>query len=662
MRAEARRRSLALARASGLAVAAIGTVALIGWMWGAPGLTTLLPGLATMKVNTALGLVLSGILLAMAQRQPLARPAAAAFESLAALIAVLGALTLSQDLLGWNAGIDNLLIPDLYTDAASFPGRMSLASSAGFMITGSGLFLVHRRRARLAIDILTVALALLALVGLTGYLYHVRQLYEFRPFDTLALHTALSFLLLAVGIFCGRPEGGWITLIAADNLGAALARRLLPAAVLGPLVLGWLRLEGEHSGLYGNDIGTALFVAATVLLLGAAVLWSGRAITRIDRNRQLAHQAFLESEERFGAVANAAPILIWTAFPGGDRSYIANRAWIRFSGLEIDASPPASWAANLHPDDLDSCRQALARAQREHAPFTAEYRLRNGSGEYRWMLDTGTPRYAETGAFEGFIGCTLDVQERNQARITLARQASELRRANTELEEYAVVASHDLQEPLRQAQVFAQLLERRYRGRLDADADEFIRYLVHAVQRMRQLIADLVTHSHIAMQKEAVFEPVSAANAAEEALHRCQNLIEETGAVIHRTPLPVVNGNPAQIERLFQHLIANAITYRSAEAPEIHLTAEAAEDDTYVFAVQDNGVGIAPEYHQRIFGLFERLDAGSGQRTGIGLALCKRIVEGHGGKIWVRSAPGEGTTFYFSLPAAGAAFSAAGAP
>lgn len=661
MRAAARRCCLRFSHASALAVTVIGALALAGWIWDVPTLTAIMPGLASMKVNTASGFILSGASLAITQRGRLSRMAVAILAGVACLIAVLGAVTLSQDLFGWTAGLDTLLLPDRYTAPDRFPGRMSPATAAGFLFAGPALFLVHCRRMRKTIDVLAVALGTLALVGLTGYVFQVRQLYEFRPYDTLALHTALSFLLLAAGLFAGPPEGGWIALIAGDNLGAALARRMLPAALLVPFVLGWLRLAGQRAGLYGTDLGIAILVAATILLLGAAVLWSGRAITRIDRNRQLLHQAFLDSEARFGAVANAAPILIWTVSPGGERTYVSNRAWLRFSGQETESSPGASWSASVHPEDLKTCADALDRARQEHSRLRSEYRLRGPTGEYRWMLDTATPRFGEDGEFQGFVGCSIDVHELHQARETLLRQTAELRRANTELEEYAMVASHDLQEPLRLVHAYAQLLARRYRGQLDADADEFLGYITGGVTRVRQLIQDLVSHSRLAIEKDTVFEPVDAEKAAEAALRRCQDLVEETGAVIHRSPLPVVNGNPAQIERVFHSLIANALTYRSAAAPRIDLRCEA-HNGSYVFAVRDNGVGIAPEYHQRIFRLFERLERGGNQRTGAGLALCKRIVEGHGGRIWVRSAPGEGATFYFSLPAAGGASSVAGAP
>ena len=225
-----------------------------------------------------------------------------------------------------------------------------------------------------------------------------------------------------------------------------------------------------------------------------------------------------------------------------------------------------------------------------------------------------------------------------------------LERSNHELEQLAYVASHDMQEPLRMVASYLQLVADRYRGRLDADADEFIGYAVDGAKRMQALINDLLSYSRLGT-KARPFEPTDCNAVAHTALHHLQVAIEESGAHIDCGPLPAVRGDATQLLQLFQNLLANAIKFRRAgEPPLVRLSAQAV-DDGWRFAVRDNGIGIAPEYFERVFVLFQRLHGRTEYPgTGIGLALCKKIVERHGGLIGVESELGRGSTFWFTLP------------
>jgi light-regulated signal transduction histidine kinase (bacteriophytochrome) len=241
---------------------------------------------------------------------------------------------------------------------------------------------------------------------------------------------------------------------------------------------------------------------------------------------------------------------------------------------------------------------------------------------------------------------------RKDAEATLARKIDELSRSNEELSLFANVASHDLQEPLRMVASYTQLLARRYKGRLDADADEFIAFAVDGATRMQQLIQDLLMYSRLGASP-GLFRDASSESALGKALDNLRAAIGESGAVVTHDPLPMVHADEAQIVQLFQNLIGNAIKYHSAGAPEIHVSASRDGPRYWRFSVTDNGIGIKPEYFERIFGMFQRLHrreefAG----TGIGLAICKKIVERHGGRISVQSEPGLGSTFQFALAAA----------
>jgi len=243
-----------------------------------------------------------------------------------------------------------------------------------------------------------------------------------------------------------------------------------------------------------------------------------------------------------------------------------------------------------------------------------------------------------------------DLERRVDERTRdLATQAQELARSNAELEQFAYVASHDLQEPLRMVASYTQLLARRYRGRLDANADDFIGFAVDGVTRMQTLINDLLTYSRIGSQAKELVD-VDCETVFDQAMQNLTTSLRENGATVTHDSLPVVRGDVTQLVQLFQNLIGNAIKFHDAAPPRVHVSAQTAGRD-YRFSFLDNGIGIDPEYQEKIFVIFQRLHNRSEYPgTGIGLAICKKIVERHGGHIWVESQTGKGSNFCFTMP------------
>jgi PAS domain S-box-containing protein len=244
-----------------------------------------------------------------------------------------------------------------------------------------------------------------------------------------------------------------------------------------------------------------------------------------------------------------------------------------------------------------------------------------------------------------------EVRQRRRAEASLAATVRELERSNQELAQFAYVASHDLQEPLRMVTSYLQLLERRYTEQLDNDAHEFIGYAVGGARHMKELINDLLEYSRVGSRAEPL-QPVDLEEVFRRALAHLAPSIEELGARVTRDPLPTALADDSQLEQVFLNLLSNALKFRGPAAPRIHVSARRL-DGTWRFSVADNGIGIEAQFFERIFVLFQRLHTREHYPgTGIGLAICKKIVERHGGRIWVESEPGKGTTFHFTLHAA----------
>ncbi|MCS6290730.1 MAG: hypothetical protein H8K10_17370 [Nitrospira sp.] len=235
-----------------------------------------------------------------------------------------------------------------------------------------------------------------------------------------------------------------------------------------------------------------------------------------------------------------------------------------------------------------------------------------------------------------------------EARQKLEESVAELGRSNADLQQFAYVASHDLQEPLRMVSSYTQLLARRYKGKLDADADEFIAFAVDGANRMQRLIQDLLAYSRVNTGGRQ-FEPTAMETVLQAALDNLTNAVKESQAFITHDPLPAVMGDDKQLVQLFQNLLSNAVKFGGAQPPRIHISAKQA-DGEWLFSVRDHGIGIDPQYADRIFVIFQRLHTREEYPgTGIGLAICKKIVERHGGRMWVESELGKGATFYFTM-------------
>jgi light-regulated signal transduction histidine kinase (bacteriophytochrome) len=282
---------------------------------------------------------------------------------------------------------------------------------------------------------------------------------------------------------------------------------------------------------------------------------------------------------------------------------------------------------------------------------TVEIPILNVNGEVRSVLWNSAAIYGTDGiTIRSVIAQGQDITERKKAEEALNCTIAELRRSNQDLEQFAYIASHDLQEPLRNVTLFSQLFIRKFGDTLTSEGREYLDFVIEGSTRMSTLILDLLDYSRVSTRGEP-FILVDMNDVVEDAVSNLQALIQESGATVTADALPVVSADPIQIRQVFQNLIDNALKYRSAAPPKVHISA-VRKDNEWIFSVQDNGIGIAPEYHEKIFMLFKRLHTRQKYSgTGIGLSLVKKIIERHGGRIWVNSDEDKGATFFFALRA-----------
>jgi PAS domain S-box-containing protein len=368
--------------------------------------------------------------------------------------------------------------------------------------------------------------------------------------------------------------------------------------------------------------------------------------TRRDTETHLA-----QMEGRYRGLLEAAPDAMVVVNQAGEIVLLNVQAEKQFGysrdelvGQQVKNIIPEGFAERLIADGTRSAAQALAQQIGTGIELIA--RRKDGT-EFPIEIMLSPLESAEGVLVTAAI---RNITERKKSEEHLVKTVGELKRSNDELQQFAYVSSHDLQEPLRMVTSYTQLLAGRYKGRLDSDADEFIAFAVDGCNRMQGLIKDLLAYSRAGTNGKVLRE-VSAENALKEALANLRATIDQSSAVVTHDALPAIRTDEMQLTQVFQNLVGNAIKYHGTEVPHVHVSATKNGGNEWTFSVRDNGLGIDPQYFDRIFILFQRLHGRDEfEGTGIGLAICKKILERLGGRIWVESQPEKGSTFYFALP------------
>jgi signal transduction histidine kinase len=624
---------------------AVSAIVLLGWLADIQILIRPIPTLRGIPFNAALGLTLlaAGQLALASERRVLARACAAA--SLA-----LGAATLLQHVLGVALGLDELFVRARYG-----PPRMSINASAGITVLAAALLLAARSKGRtLALPRALLASGgwAVALTGAVGYLGGVPTAYGWGQFAPMAvqvppLMACATILALARAwqdsVTTEVPVPTWLTFaVGAGSLAATLVI--------------WQALEAaEHTAGHLDSalpvMTLAFGVAASATTTAAVEYWRRAHLLALALDHQ--NRVLAERDQYQDAVLETLPVGVFFANETG-LIYRANRAgrdiW---AGMRLVAPDEyhvykAWWAHS--GERIKNEDWALARAVFHGERSSGEIvDIECFDGSRKTIINTALPVHDAEGRRIGGVAVIQDITQRRAIERTLEDRTNDLERSNKDLAEFAYVASHDLQEPLRMVASYVQLLARRYKDSLDDDAREFINYAVDGAQRMQQLLSDLLAYSRAGSPQGPV-DCVDLNACATAAIQNLAAAVQESGATIRVAPLPSVQGRATQLTQVLQNIIGNALKFTGDRPPIVRVTATCDGGQATV-RVTDNGIGLDPAQAERIFLIFQRLnERGKYPGTGLGLAICKKIVGRHGGRIWVESQPGQGASFCFTLP------------
>lgn len=648
-------RSLRIAFLGGSVVVAVGLLVLAGWVTRNDSLLRVREEWTPMVPMTATAFVLSGaaLLAITATMLPGTRSPGrwrVVAMGLGAAVAVIGLRRSGLYLFGGSTHLDMLGF-----DPRGTPGQMAPMTAAGFSLAGTALAITARKHFLPAAQWLAGVVMFIGWIGITRYFYGGDQ---DGVFFRMAMHTALMFAVLGFGIFYARPDAGFMMVWNSDTAGGVLVRRLFPTALVVPVVVGWLRLQGERAGLYGLETGLAIFAMSNVLIFATLAWHTAGRLHREDLARRAAERTMVEEKDFSNALIDS--------LPGAFYLYNRNGKFLRwnrnfesvtgYSGAEIATMAPQRFIATA---DQEALAGRIADVF-EKGQSQLEAKLLSKDGRETPYFFTGIT--IPVGGETCLAGVGIDISERVEAEKKVgelnaelerrvAQRTAELQAKNRELETFTYSVSHDLKAPLRGIDGYSRLLLEDYSDKLDDEGRRFLGSVRQACLQMGQLIDDLLAYSQLerrainvtAVKPRAVLDSLPASYAED---------IRERGVVFNvNLPDVAVKADPNGLAQVLRNLLDNALKFsRLAKPPEIEIAGRV-EDGMAILWVKDNGIGFDMKFTDRIFDIFQRLHrAEDYPGTGIGLAIVRKAMERMGGRVWAVSAPGKGATFYIEIP------------
>lgn len=617
----------------------VSVLVLVAWEFEFESLKSIVHGWPTMKANTALCFLCSGIALYILQRK---NPRIRLVRMIGVFVGLIGLLTIYEYVSGNDAGIDQLFFHESIEQAGnSIPGRMGIVTAVSFAIVGFVLVTISVRSLMIVQQIILVSGIYIMLFIVNGFLFKYETIVSISPLIMVAVHTAILYILLAVALLSFTASTGFMALFVSDTSGGLILRRLYTGTIIIPFIIGWLRILGNDAGLYSPEFGVVLFVFLIILILGIFVSWVALHIHRLDQERTKIQEQLYVSREHYRNLFENAPVAMCRFHLSGAGITAANDKLVELMGLSKDE-------ILSHPHDIpwvepSVWERVIAGVNENGLVKDLETTIITKNGTNRYCLISAT-----LFLHESFIEVSwIDITERKRAEEQLTATLSELERSNKELEQFAYVVSHDLQAPLQSVAGYSELLLEENAVGVTSTQKEYLKNIGDALARMQSFIKNLLVYSQVGAKKK--FVTVAMEDVVEELLAMFSTQIQNKGVEIIVDPLPAITADQLQMKQLLQNLIGNALKFRTSEPLTIHISGREQEQE-WEFFVKDNGIGIEQKYFQQIFVVFQRLHTNyEYEGTGIGLALCKKIVDLHKGRIRVESEPGKGTTFYFTI-------------
>lgn len=694
--------SLKASQVASAIVILVGCVVLVGWIYNIAVLKSILPGFVAMRPNTALGFILAGGSLWLQSSIKKRSRGVYVFwrrligKGCSILVFLLGGLTLVEYFFRCDLHIDQLLFIQTAT-RDSFgtiaPGRMAFSTALSFFLSGLSLILLKARKQKIQqlAQGLTLVPALIGLIALIGYAYGVTAFTGIIfKLATMALHTAVTFIILSIGILLASPDRTLIQTILADTVGGVMARRLLPATVVIPFLLGWVRLQGEKAGLYGTEFGIALQVLSNIIIFAVLIYWNARVLNQTDLLRQQAEEGLRQahdeledrvsertaelssalsalqreitehkqadellhqSMQRYRFLADAVPQIVWTAQPDGYLDYY-NQRWHNYTGMTLEQTEGWGWEPVLHPDDLQLAIARWTQAYQTGESYEIEYRFKRASDEtYRWHLGRALPMKSENGEIVQWVGTGTDIDDQKQVEAELRSALEKEKELSLLKSRFVTMTSHEFRTPLATILSSAELLEHYSHKWAEGKKLEHLQRIQVAVKRMTGLLSDVLLIGKAEAGK-LEFNPTSF-----KLEQYCRELVEEMQLTTDAHTIGFCSQGECvdayMDENLLRHILSNLLSNAIKYSPQggtirfvfICKLGEA------IFQIQDEGIGIPKADQAQLFDSFQRAsNVGTISGTGLGLAIVKKSVDVHGGQIRVESEVGVGTAFMVTLP------------
>lgn len=633
----------ALKNALAIIVFLTASLVIYGWFLNIPALKSVMPNYISMKLNTALCFILLSTSVMIEGRDT--KSVRGLFFLLNAIVILVAALSYAQEILNADFGIDQFIMADTAAIAANapYPGRMSPITSVMFIIIAVSLSLMKLNRNPVYLQYALPAVTLVSLIAIIGYIFHAPDFYTLNFMTSMAVNTSAAFFLLSLSASLINANLGLSGIFIGNQIGNIMARRLFLLMFGATIIFSMVQYLGHKKSLVSIEFNMALFAVVSIMA-NIFIIWQTTdQLNKKDTKKRMA-------EEKFRLVVESVPSALVKSDGNGTIVMVNKQAEKMFGydrehfvGKKIEVLVPRNISPHHHKN-----RESF-NANPESRFFGAGrdlYAVKSDGSEFPVEIGLN-PITTENG--EMVLASIIDITERKMQETIIAKQMIELQLKNEEMEQFNYIASHDLQEPLRTLSNYIMLIEEDYEDELSDDVKMHLKTMDMAVSRMSLLVRSILDFGRLGRDK--VLVSADCGKIVENVIEDLGSLIKNTGATVEIDGvLPTLNVYETELRQLFQNLINNAVKFRREGIPP-HITIGSTKNGMYYeFYIKDNGIGISNKHYDRIFQIFQRLNKQDQyEGHGIGLANCRKIAEMHGGKIWVESVQGSGSTFKFTI-------------